>query len=231
MSWLTRGLQFLAGITVAALAHAGPVTANFDDIDASGGDVPIASPYLGFTWANFTAYTATPGFEGFNNGIVSPANAAYSGGEMFTNAVTPIVGSITSTNLFDFLSADLGAGYYDGLSLTAQGLRGGQLLFTRTVTLGTTGAQGFSFDFIDIDTLTLVAAATPTTADPFACGGFNCTQFTLDDVMLVAKDIVAPPPEPPAGEVSEPGSLALVLVAGLGAAGLRPALRRRRTRR
>jgi len=44
-------------------AIAGQVTASFDEIDASGGDVPIVSRYLGLNWTNFTAYTSTPGFE------------------------------------------------------------------------------------------------------------------------------------------------------------------------
>ena len=56
---------------------------NFDDIDASAGDVSLdaVSPYQGFTWSNFFAYTAAPGFPGFNNGIVSHPNAAYTGGD------------------------------------------------------------------------------------------------------------------------------------------------------
>jgi hypothetical protein len=49
---------------------------NFDDPtrDTASGIVSldtIIPPYQEFTWTNFSAYTAIPGFPGFNNGIVS----------------------------------------------------------------------------------------------------------------------------------------------------------------
>ena len=62
--------------------------------------MPFVSPYLGFNWTNFTAYTPPPGFDGFNNGIVSP-----------------VVGSITAATQLDFVCADLGASYCSGVSL------------------------------------------------------------------------------------------------------------------
>lgn len=211
MPFLTRGLALLTATLAASAAMAAPVTVGFDDIDASGGDVLLTSPYRGLNWSNFLAYTTTPGFDGFNNGIVSPANAAYSGGQN-GGPITPIVGSISSGTLFDFLSADLGAGYYNGLALTVTGQRSGSTLFSRTVTLNTAGAQAFSFNFAAIDTLLFTAAATAGTTDPFACGSFNCTQFTLDDFTFQPTDIVPPPPPPPTS-IPEPNSLALVLTA------------------
>jgi hypothetical protein len=198
-----------------SVTQAAPVLANFDEIDASAGDVPITSPYLGFTWTNFTAYTATPGFAGFNNGIVSPLNAAYSGGEVSGSTVTPVVGMISTTGLFDFTSAAMGAGYYDGLAVTVQGLRGGVVLFSQSFTLNVTGAITVFFNFAAVDNVTFLAATTTGTTDPFACGAFNCTQFTLDNVLLT------PVPEP---------SIVQILLAGLAVLSLRSAVARRPVR-
>src|SRR6185437_15458024 len=116
---------------------------NFDDIDASAGDVSLdaLSPYQGFSWTNFFAYTNIPGFPGFNNGIVSTPNAAYSGGEIFGATTMPIVGSVDASSPFDFVGAYVGSGYYDDMSLTVQGLLGGSLIYTRTLIVDTTGAQ------------------------------------------------------------------------------------------
>ena len=88
-----------------------PASINFDDIDASLGDVPLdsLSPYQGLNWGNFSAYTSVPGFPGYNNGIVSSPNAAYTAGDAFG---APIVSVITRTSGF-------------GLSVTLTGLYGG----------------------------------------------------------------------------------------------------------
>lgn len=208
MSW--------ASLTSAALI-------SFDDLDASAADLDIGgvAAYQGFTWKNFFAYTVLPGFDGFNNGIVSPQNAAYSGGEFAADGVMPIVGSISAAALFDFTSAALGAGWYDGLALTVQGSRAGQTLFSQTVAVGTSGAQLFQFNFSGIDTLSFLTAATGATLDPFLCGSFNCTQFTIDDLTIGS---AGGGPGPVA--VNDTSSVVLMLVAGT----FLPWMRRRQAR-
>jgi uncharacterized oligopeptide transporter (OPT) family protein len=57
---------------------------------------------------------------------VSPPNAAYNGGEIFGATATPVIGVIQGISPFDFSSAYVGAGYYDGLTVTVIGLLGGQ---------------------------------------------------------------------------------------------------------
>lgn len=183
---------------------------HFDDIDASAGDVALES-YQGFTWSNFAAYTNAPGFTGFNNGIVSPANAAYSGGESFDPTATPIVGSLTSSAPFDFSGAALGAAYYDNLTVTVEGRRAGDVLFSQNVILNTSGAQAFNFNFAGIDTLTFSGAATAATIDPFSCGVFNCTQFTVDDLRVTP--------------IPLPGAFGLMLAAFCAATGIRVRLK------
>jgi hypothetical protein len=92
---------------------------SFDGIDAHAADVDLQtlSPFEGLSWTNTFAYTNTAGFPGFNNGIVSQTNAAYSGGEIFGASANPVVGRISSEQSFDFQSAFLGAGYYNNLTL------------------------------------------------------------------------------------------------------------------
>lgn len=200
------------------------LTVTFDDIDASAADVSLdgLSPYQGFTWTDFFAYTTFPGFPGFNNGIVSPENAAYSGGEFFGTTVTPVIGKIQSADAFDFVSAWLGSGYYDGLNLTVQGLLGGTVLFSQAVTVDTGGAQFIAFNYTGIDELNFFGTQTAQTTDPFLCGDFNCTQFTVDDLIFAP----ASEPPPPPNSVPEPSSLALIAL-GAFAAGVRRREKRR----
>jgi hypothetical protein len=206
----------LAVLLFSQISFASAAIVNFDDLDASGGDVVLdgLSPYQGFTWTNFSAYTNTPGFPGFNNGIVSPDNAAYSGGELFGATVTPVIGKIEAANSFDFVSVYLGSGYYDDLSITVQGRLNGALLFTRTLTLDTAAPLFVNFGFTGIDELDFFAAATASTTDPFQCGTVNCTQFTVDDLTF-APGSTTPPPDP--NPLPEPPSLALIGLGGLGA--------------
>jgi hypothetical protein len=165
----------------------------FDDLDASLEDINLdgMSPYQGFTWKNVSAYAAVPGFPGFNNGIVSPNNAAYSGGEILGDAV---VGKILSPTAFDFTSAYLGARYYDDLTVTLQGFSGTTLKFTQSVTVNTSGAKLFTFDFANINELDFFASRTAFTTDPFGCGPSNCTQFTLDNIAGPGGAIPIPEP-------------------------------------
>jgi hypothetical protein len=175
-----------------SLAPAFAVVVNFDDLDASAGDVSLAaiSPYQGFTWGNFFAYTAAPGFPGFNNGIVSPPNAAYTGGDELG---APIVGSIAATSPFDFGSASIGAGWYDNLDVTVQGRLAGALEFSQTITVNAQGVQPFSFGFTGIDELDFFSTVTAATTDPFGCGPSGCSQITLDNLDFSA---VRPVPVP-----------------------------------
>jgi hypothetical protein len=164
----------------------------FDDINASSGDVLLDSlnPYHGFTWTNVSVYTSTPGFPGFNNGIVSPPNAAYTAGDALGS---PIVSTITAP-LFDFTSAYLGSGWYDGLNVTLTGLLDGTQEFSRTVTVNTQGAQLFTFNFNDINELEVFSTASASTTDPYGCGPSGCSQITLDNVNLTLLASTVPEP-------------------------------------
>lgn len=204
------GFKFFAATAVLISAHhLSAALINFDDLDASAGDIILdnLSPYHGFTWSNFSVYTNTPGFPGFNSSIKSSPNAAYSGGEILGSAVA---GKITAPDhTFDFTGAELGSGYYDDLAVTVQGFRGSTRSYTRTLTVNTAGAQAFSFNFTGIDALVFSAATTSKTTDPYSCGPVNCTQFTLDDLNLTL-DVTPPQPVVP-----EPGTLACLCAGAL----------------
>ena len=175
----------------ATPAFASVVT--FDDLDATAGDISLdgISPYQGFIWVNFSAYTSTPGFPGFNNGIVSSPNGAYTAGDALG---TPIVSTITAADTFNFVSAEFGAGWYDGLNVTVQGFLGGSMLFNQTVTVDTEGAQLFLFNFTGIDQLAFFSTVTGSTTDPFGCGVAGCSQITLDDLTFTAASSAVPEP-------------------------------------
>ncbi len=214
-----RSIGFLLALLFAT-AKLPADTINFDDIDASAGDV-ILGRYAGYSFTNFSAYTTVPGFPGFNNGIVSGPNAAYSSD---SGSIT----SATSVPTFDFTGGSFGSGYYDGLTVTVQGLLGGVLYDSQTITVNTEGAQAFAFDFIGIDTLQFTTGTTAATIDPYYCGAVGCSYFTLDDAVLTP-DAAAPgppivtPPPPPA-VTPEPPSLLLL---SLGLLAMLPAWRTR----
>lgn len=74
-------IAFTATLLLSQISLASAAIVTFDDLDASGGDLILdtISPYQGFTWTNFSAYTSIPGFPGFNNNIAFQNNATYSG--------------------------------------------------------------------------------------------------------------------------------------------------------
>lgn len=125
------------------------------------------------------------------NGIASPNNAVYSGGEVFA-AISPVVGSISSTSLFDFSSAYLNAAYYDNLAVTVEGLLNGAVLFSQTVTVSTSSALLVHIGFTGIDELAFSARTTATTSEAYTCEQFECTQFTLDNLEMGAATIPEP---------------------------------------
>lgn len=210
------GLPLLLFLASAASA----ATINFDGLNASSGDIVLdtVSPYQGFDWTNFSVYTTAPGFPGFNNGIVSPPNAAYGGGDNLGVATPSYISSPSGG--FNFISADLGSGWYNGLNLTVEGLSNGSEKFSKTVTVNTAAAQLFTFDFTDINSLEFLTSATSSTSDPYGCGASGCSQFTIDNITITPSTGPPPPktPEPATYLLTTLGIGAVLLVRRIAAA-------------
>jgi hypothetical protein len=207
----------LALLGILLFAQAGTAAADtigFDDIDASAGDVILdnLNPYHGFNFTNFSVYTGVPGFPGYNNGIISGPNAAYTAGDALGS---PIVSTITAATAFDFTSAYLGSGWYNGMGVTLIGLSGGTQVYDQSVTVNTAGAQLFTFNFTGITELDIYSTVSGATTDPYGCGPSGCSQITLDDMILT---LDAVPPPPPPSPVPEPASVVLTALGILSAA-------------
>jgi hypothetical protein len=199
----------MAAVATLAVIPAAATVINFDDIDASGGFVILdtLSPYQGFDWTNFSVYTNYYGLPGYDNGIVSSPNAASTSGDSLGS---PIISTISSTASFDFVSAYLGSGWYDGLNVTVEGFDGATMDFSKTVTVNTEGAQLFTFNFDGIDELKIFSTVTTSTTDPYFCGVSGCSQVTLDDLTFTPASGPPPPvPEPSMTGIAGLGILAL----------------------
>jgi len=212
-----QAVKSLIGFTLAATIVAGAATAstiNFNDIDASSGDVILdgLSPYQGYTWTNLSVYTSTPGFPGFNNGIVSPPNAAYTSGDALG---VPIISMITSPAPFNFGGGYFGSGWYDEIDVTVNGLFDRVQRFTQTFTVDTESPRLITLDFSGINEVDIYSSVTASTSDPYGCGPSGCSQITLDDLTLTPAS--GPPvstPEPSAALLVAVGILAAAIVRG-----------------
>lgn len=183
---------------------------NFDDIDATAGDVILGS-YQGYNWTNVSVYTNTPGFPGYNNGIASSPNAAYTAGDALGS---PIVSTITAPTPFNFISGYFGSGWYDGLSVTVNGLFNGTQDFSQTFTVDTEAPQFLTLDFTGINELDIFSTVSASTTDPYGCGPSGCSQVTLDDLTLTP-GTASPPSSTPEPSTLILGTLGLLALATL----------------
>jgi hypothetical protein len=101
---LTTVIVFAALLTSVSGTPATASIVDFGGVDSCGENVSldVLNPYQGLNWTNFAVYTAIRGFPGFNNGIVSKPNAAFTGGD---DLGATIIGKITVAAPFDFVFA------------------------------------------------------------------------------------------------------------------------------
>jgi hypothetical protein len=93
------------------------------------------------------------------------------------------------------------------MNLTVQGWLGGSLAFSQVVTLDSNGADQFTFNFQNIDTIRMFGSdGTDFSTNP--CGDFNCSQFTVDSLVLEPAT-AAPVPEPSSLSLLALGALAV----------------------
>ncbi len=175
------------------------------DFEGLASEAPLDT-YGGFLWENmFSLVASDVDPSGYVNGLVSGTNVAYNGfGDDASVALGP-----DGTGLFNFRSANLTAAFNDGLSIVVSGFKDGDLLYTMTVVVDTTGPTLFDFEFLGITLLTFSSSGG--TPAGFTTG--SGTQFVMDDMVLSS------------AVVPEPSSLSMAV---LGLASLTGAWKRRR---
>lgn len=197
-------------VLVLGLALSAPAAraAVLDFEDAAGWTtVLVPNGYGGLNWDNFRAASKSDAYPGggFDHGTVSGQYAAFNGYGQPATVTAP------AGQQFDFTGGYLTAGWNTGLQVQVDGWHEGTLLYTQTVTVDTTAATWFAFNYPGIDTLAFTSFG-GVDANPNDHG--DGPQFALDDFTFAGPQPLQTSPEP--------ASLCLLL---LGAVQL---LRRRR---
>lgn len=179
--WTARVLTVLAIAALFALAQpAAATTIGFDDLPGGGtDDIPLGSPYAGFTWSNFyvldTAhYQSQVGTTGYSDGAISPHNVAYTGGPATFSAAQP----------FELDSFYVGAGWNDGMTVTVVGKLNGAVVETANLIVGTQGPLFYAAHWSGIDTVTVSSSGG--TPHGYTSGGGSF--FYFDNIVVNAPE-------------------------------------------
>lgn len=145
---LMRGCTLVLLTSVAAVtlstSQAKAVVINFDDLSSGS---PIPNGYQGFNWDNFYTLSGSQYVpSGYNNGTVSNPNVAY-------NAYGFPASVSINNSQFDFNSAYLTSAWNNGLNIVVEGFLNGVTKYSQTVTVDSTSATLFNFNFLGIDNL------------------------------------------------------------------------------
>jgi hypothetical protein len=212
-------LSVLALLICSAVSTRSQTVITFDDMTSSvfsngmtflQTETAITNGYQGLNWANFLTENAplivnTFGTDGYYYGMVTASNVAFNGG-----GTTSEVDAI-STN-FNFLSAYLTGAWNSNLNIEVQGFRSGTMLYDTTVVASATSPTLFTFNYLDIDSLTFNSfGGQDADFPPPRSGG---EQFAMDNFTFEF--------------VPEPSSL---LLAAAGSLLLCPLLKRKRALR
>jgi len=174
-------LRFVV-ITVftSAIISSGLATVvTFDELSENGTGSFLANGYQGLAWSNFVVqnaivYTANNGLKGYYYGMVSASNNAFNA---FGN---PAEIDSLSTN-FNFQSAYLTGAWNSNLNIQVQGFRGGGLIYNQTVVASATNATLFTFNYLNIDSLTFNSFGGQSAGFPGGSGNnFVMDNFTFD---------------------------------------------------
>lgn len=201
-------------LSIGSVGSASATILNFDDLSSSF-TAPSPPPYNGFDFTNFYAWDGGS-TANYANGVVSSPNFIFSGGQENPPPASPvdIVGTIAAdSGTFTFNSVYMTYAYYPGLQVIVDAYNGASLVDTQTVTMNDSNpgpATKFTFDWTNLTSITFQGVAGSGTSDPYSCGTFNCTQFTLDNLEVN---------DPVPGATPLPATLPL-FATGLGALGL-----------
>lgn len=120
----------------------------FDDITTNSIEFPVDT-YGGLTWNNLGVVSAEAAGgnhigSGYDSGTVSGDYVGYNGSGY------PLT---VSGSAFNFIGAYLTGAWNDGLSIDIVGNRSGIELYSQTITIDSTSATWFEFNFLGIDEL------------------------------------------------------------------------------
>jgi PEP-CTERM motif len=169
----------------------------------------VPNGYGGLNWDN--VYYINQNYlagSGYDHGTVSQPDSAFNGFGTVATIVDPTAGQF-----FNFNSAELTAGWINGLHVRVDGFNTNISavvpLYSTTVTVNTAGPTLFDFTtlggFLGVNKLSFSSFLNPGDPNPNPTG----TEFVMDDFRYTTTPI--------GGGTPEPGSLAL---AALGSAGL-----------
>jgi len=128
---------------------------------------PVPNSYGGLNWPNFEYRSSSTG--GFANGTVSAPCAAFNGGGR--------PASITG-NRFHFISASFTSAWNDVLQIQVEGLRDGDVLYSRTITASYNQPTSYTFDFLGVDEVRFSSSGGH---DANANNSGSGTHFVMDD--------------------------------------------------
>jgi len=199
-------VAFILVIGLAGLANAVQKTVTFD----TGLQTPdyygysYLGEYDGLLWGNVGYVDVTNAWTtDFEKARVSGNNVAYSYSTFWFMDIVSISMPDTISH-FDFISAYLNSVWQDATPLEVTGSRNGETVYDMTFDLGTTGAALYTFNFTDVDLVTLV--------------GFGwIPTFAMDNVTY--DDRTAPIQTP------EPATFCLLAMGLLSLAGFRKRLK------
>ena len=179
---IRRAAAIAAALLLASGSHAALIT--FDDLDPIAlspvhyhlADIPDG--YADLVWQNMGVIDMSaanaPHDSGYGPGTISPNNVA------FNNIGT--AAGFSSTSRFTLESAYFTAAWNDGLQVDAQGFSDGVLLFSTSFTLDTTKPSLITFNWSNIDSVTLFSHD----GTPVSTIGGSGTHFALDNLSISA---------------------------------------------
>ncbi|MBP8910691.1 MAG: PEP-CTERM sorting domain-containing protein [Phycisphaerae bacterium] len=164
-------------MTFVAVPAGAAVT--FDDL-SSGASIPAG--YAGLNWSNFRSKDGTtmPSLSGYFNGIVSANNVAYNP----WGSPAEILGAS-----FDLGGLYLTAAWNTGLNVDIEGYLNGNLLYSRTLVVDTTGPTWVTLNYLGVDRVRFVSYG-----GVEANVGGSGTQFVIDNVSFEPIDAAIPAP-------------------------------------
>jgi hypothetical protein len=174
-----------AALTVCAANSAFQTT--FDELPNAMNEPSIPAGYGGLNWYNFRyldAVRTTARPSGYQVGMRSASVVAFNG------YGSPA--SITSTGLFNFVSAFLTAAWNENLRLTVEGYTAGRLTYSNSYTLSPTAPTLIRFNYLGVDEVDFISSGG--TLHQGYSHPEPAEQFVLEDVtMALAGEPIIPP--------------------------------------